>query len=360
MTLPFPRRPRRSAASLFGFAFAPFLAAAAPANPPGNGRAHAPATWRRSPASETCDDADHEARAASPPARRGDRGRSSPNVKLTVEARTTHGPWRMRLTNDGDVPVRIVADARLLSLEVTPRSARKAVRCELPEDMRPDDDLAGTLVLPPKRSYAETFEPRLLCFTAAQREALVPGAIVVAHLGWTKPSARPPFEVSPIDGVEPMSAPMRLVSAPAIAVPDEPTAAPASLERPGMPGDPDPPKLRLMASPAIDAMSPSGIEVTVHLHNDGARPVVVRFRPENLGFDVTSARGIERCAWPMQPTAAMRSLFATVSPHGSTEILGIAGRLLQWPRLRPCGPLGGATLPRHAESIRRGHRSADV
>ena len=40
-----------------------------------------------------------------------------PNVTLEIEASSPRGPWRMRVTNQGDVPVTIVADARLLALD---------------------------------------------------------------------------------------------------------------------------------------------------------------------------------------------------------------------------------------------------
>src|SRR3974390_2033156 len=45
----------------------------------------------------------------------------APNVKLELETPTTRGPWTVRIVNAGEVPVRIVADARLLALDVVPR-----------------------------------------------------------------------------------------------------------------------------------------------------------------------------------------------------------------------------------------------
>ena len=89
----------------------------------------------------------------------------------------------MRVTNDGSVPVRIVADARFLSLELTRRGEKRAERCELPVAMRPDDWTDRSLVLPAGRAYVETFEPRLYCFTGNAPKALGPTSIVVGHLG---------------------------------------------------------------------------------------------------------------------------------------------------------------------------------
>jgi len=249
----------------------------------------------------------------------------APDVHLAIAAPTTRGPWTMRVTNDGSIPVRIVADARALWLEVTPRSARKATRCELPGDMRPGDDLQQPLVLPPGRSYAESFEPRLYCFGRAQVDALAPGAIVVAHLGWPGKADKPPFSVSPIDGVEPRVAPMRAIAAPAIALPDEPTAVPAPSPPPLLDADAYPPKLDVTAPTAIDAPSATGLSIPVTLHNDGTRTVIVRFRPETLAFEVTGATGVENCAWPALPSAPMRELFLRLPPKGtSTQAVTLA------------------------------------
>jgi hypothetical protein len=240
-----------------------------------------------------------------------------PQVHLSIDAPAAAGPWTMRVTNAGEVPVRIVADARLLTLDVTPRGASKPVRCELPADMRPGDDLERPLVLPPKRSYVETFEPRLYCFGAKKLDALAPQAIVAAHLGWPGRGERPPFEVSPIDGVEPALAPLRAIDAAPIALPDEPTAAPA----PTLPHrDPDPPRLSLTGSVAVDAESVAGTAVVVTVRNEGSRAAVVRFQPATLGFDVSGEKGVERCGWPTLPSAPTREQFMTVRPGAEASL----------------------------------------
>jgi hypothetical protein len=222
------------------------------------------------------------------------------------------------MTNDGSVPVRVVADARLLGLDVTPRGARKAERCELPPDMRPGDDLDRGLVLPPGRAYVESFEPRLYCF-GKKLEALAPGAIVVAHLGWTKRGTSAPFELSPIDGVEPQVAPRKALDAPPVALPDEPTppVVPAPVRQDaGL----DEPRLSLRSTAAVEAEAPNDIELAVTLSNEGTRPVIVRFRPEALAFDVTGPAGAEHCAWPKLPTAPIRELFTTLASKGTTTL----------------------------------------
>jgi hypothetical protein len=239
-------------------------------------------------------------------------------VRLSLDAPTPRGEWTIRMTNDGSVPVRVVADGRLLGLDVTPRGARKPERCELPPDMRPGDDLDRGLVLPPGRAYVETFEPRLYCF-GKKLEALAPGAVVVAHLGWTKRGTNAPFELSPIDGVEPQVAPRKALDAPPVALPDEPTppVVPAPLRQDaGL----DAPRLSLRSSGAVEAEAPNDIELAVTLSNEGTRPVIVRFRPEAFAFDVTGPAGAEHCAWPRLPTAPTRELFTTLASKGTTTL----------------------------------------
>src|SRR5579863_8450192 len=76
--------------------------------------------------------------------------RPRPEVSLAIEAPSARGTWTMRITNDGDVPVNVAADARLLRLEVAERSAHKPAWCELPAEMRPSDPTERALVVPPK------------------------------------------------------------------------------------------------------------------------------------------------------------------------------------------------------------------
>ena len=243
----------------------------------------------------------------------------SPNLRLTLEAPTTRGRWKMRVVNDGEIPVRVVADARLLNLDVTPRGARSPVRCELPADMRSTSDLERALIVPAKRAYAEDFEPRLYCF-GTKLDALAPGAVVVAHLGYaTGGKAKPPFASSPIEGVEPEVAPLKSIDAAPIALPDEPSPWTATPPAP-QGADLDLPRLTIRGSAAVDAMTPHEIEIPITLRNESLRTVVVRFRPEVLGFDVTAQNGVDRCSWPTLPAAPLREMFTTLGPKASETI----------------------------------------
>ncbi|HEX8794794.1 MAG TPA: hypothetical protein VF765_27800 [Polyangiaceae bacterium] len=248
-----------------------------------------------------------------------------PDVKLLLDAPTTHGPWTMHVVNDGDIPVRLVADARMLALEVTPRGARKPVRCQLPADMRPADDSERAVVLPPKRSYSESFEPRLYCFGERELDALTATSIVVARLGWPeRAGAHGPYAVSGIEGVEPEVAPLAAIESPPVSLPDEPTPMPAD-EAARAPDDPDPVHLSLRASRAVDAESPENLGVTVTVHNDGRRAVRLRFRPETLGFEVTSNSGVQRCGWPTSPSAPAREYFTTLAAGASESLTVLLG-----------------------------------
>jgi hypothetical protein len=258
--------------------------------------------------------------AATAKAAKADEAPPGANVTLAIEATTPRGPWRMRVTNDGDVPVTLVADAHLLALDVTPRSSRKTEHCELPGDMRPQDDLARPLVLPPHRSYAERFEPRLYCLEGARLDALAPGSIVTATLGWAGKGTRPPLVIAPIEGVEPRVAAAKSIKSAAIALPDEPTPVPV-LRRDEAPiGTRLETNLSLETGRSVDAASRSDIVIPVTIANRGARAVIVRFRPETLVFDVVGPTGAAHCAWPTLPSAANRDLFTTLAPGASTSL----------------------------------------
>jgi hypothetical protein len=248
--------------------------------------------------------------------------RPESDVKLSLSAPTTRGTWTMRVTNGGDVPVRVAADARVLELDVTARGARTPMRCALPEDMRPENgDLERPLVLPPGRSYLESFEARLYCFGAAKGASLAPGSIVVARLGWggKHPSS---FEVAPIDGVEPRIAAQGTLEALPIVLPDEPTAgSPSARAASGAPAeDQDVPKLAVVAGRWVDVESASSVEIPVSLRNDGTHAVVVRFRPEVLRFDVVGPGGADHCTWPAQMGAPSREQFTTLGPGATTTL----------------------------------------
>ena len=242
----------------------------------------------------------------------------APTMVLAVEAPTLVGPWTMRVTNEGEVPVSLAADARFLTIDVTPRGARGPTRCELPPDMRPQSELDRALVVPPKRSYVESFEPRMYCFGAAG-DAIAGGSIVVAHLGWAGLGTKPPHAVWPVDGVEPELAPVGELSSAPIALPD--AASPTLIGDAPATG----PRLVLRAATAIDASSATNIDIPLTLRNEGSTPVTVRFRPETIAFEARGPAGAVDCPWPTPSTAPMRQLFSTVPSRGEITLHVLLG-----------------------------------
>ncbi len=239
------------------------------------------------------------------------------DVVLSLEAPTTRGAWVLRIMNNGEVPVRVTADARLLSLDVTPPSAPKPRHCEIPEDMRPSDPLERSLVVPPKRAYAETFEPRLYCFDGKNLDALSSGSIVVAHLGPSRTGDDSFAAASAIDGVMPQVSDRRVLESPAIRLPDEalkPATTPTDITS-------DAAALSLSAAETVDASTSDLVEIPLTLRNGGSRPLVVRFRPELLRFDLVRASAEEHCAWPALPATPLPESFTTLRPKTGTAEL---------------------------------------
>ncbi len=291
--------------------------------------------------------------------------RPAPNVKLTIVAPSTRRLWAMHVENLEAVPVRLVADAHLLSFDVMAPGKEQPVHCILPRDMRPADDEDRVLVIPPKRSYGETFDPRLYCFGVHETPALTAGATVVAHLGWAAASGhRSQLHVlSPIEGVSPevgsarelvsdtFTIPADTVAAPAAPVasstPPLPDAAPGALgdtprppgalgDTPKPPGAPDDgpkaapsspgeitvntaPKLVLELPARVDVQRPDELNVVVRLANEDTHPVTLLFRSEVVGFVAFSAGNATHCRWPSQSDSPIRELYTTLRPREKTS-----------------------------------------
>jgi hypothetical protein len=241
---------------------------------------------------------------------------AAPPVAFTLTAPSARGPWTMHLANTSDEPMTVVADPRLLVIDVIPRGAQQPVRCELPWVMRPVDDLQRAMVLPPGGTYDETFEPRLFCF--ASLGALAAESIVVARLGW--PGARRgPSVVWPVASGPGSPKPLRSLTAPPVRLPDEPVPPPSTPTTLTPSGDLTP-RLSLLSPASIDAPSSEDLVLPITLRNEGSSPVIVRFRPESLGFDVSAPGVFEHCAWPVPAAAATRELFTTLPPNGSETL----------------------------------------
>ncbi|WP_437870069.1 hypothetical protein [Sorangium sp. So ce363] len=118
-------------------------------------------------------------------------------ARLWLIAPSPHGPWTLRIDNEGERPMRIPADVRLLRLEVDTlnKRAKKTVRCAAPAGLKPSGfPERRALLLAPGQSYMEHFDPRLLCF-GKDEAALAGGSVVRTWYGWGPPpkwSKKPP------------------------------------------------------------------------------------------------------------------------------------------------------------------------
>lgn len=301
-------------------------------------------------------------------------------ARLWVIATDPQGPWTMRVDNHGEIPLRIPADSRLLSLEVTPPGG-KTTKCRAPKRMRATTfPESRALVLEPGHSYVEVFDPRMLCF-GKDGAALRGGAQVKARYGWDTGPAwarkgdKAPFVAAGIDYPATHKS-LKNLTAPTIRL---------SYARPGPPPKPEPifkepgnakldPKAALVASrkmePAAkkgetegadaavepadeqakgqkkpahtdanrprlevdvsrfaDASSQSTIAVTVKAINDGRRDMLAALRPRMVSFEVVGPlledvqRPDPRTECPIKEAryAAPREMFKRYKPNESVS-----------------------------------------
>lgn len=182
----------------------------------------------------------------------------APAVRLWMTASAPHGPWTMRIDNEGDKPLRIPADVRLLQFEIEPepyiaptepadsrpkkwakaKPPAKPAVCKIPAPLRPDGfPEKSALLLRPGESYVESFDPRLFCFGKDTAARLVGGAVVHTRFGWEtakKPawSAKKKPDTGPfvVEGTTfpPEVMPLRELTAPTMVLRFRPAKLPAS------------------------------------------------------------------------------------------------------------------------------------
>ena len=254
-----------------------------------------------------------------------------PHVRLTIDPLGGDHTWVLRIQNIDAVPLRLVADARLLSLDVTADKPHATTRhCTLPPEMRLTSDEEHTVIVPPRMSYVEAFDPRLYCFDARDDRALMSGGSVVGRFGFPtrrgKPS--PPYVVASADPDsagdrtpsaeivgEPLSLPGR--SEPSSKPPPAPPAPPATETASSSMGAPS------VSTPArMDATSLRELSLPVTVTNPTPRTMHLLLRPETIAIDATGPRGTTRCQWTVTP-APIAELFTTLAPHAgvTTEVL---------------------------------------
>jgi len=262
---------------------------------------------------------------------------------MRLVAPTPAGVWGLRIDNTSSHPVRLAADVRLLRLTITPPASEKRGRrkpratvCNGPIDfgLRNQFPAGRALILEPGFSYAERFDPRLICF-GAKAKHLVSGATVSATYGfrpkakWRRGAARPPFVVE-FHSKGDVRASQRRLAAPSLTLPGEVTseANAAALQGfpaphpglvppvlvipkestaatvPGAEGETKAPKaaaeprLTLTTSRHADAATKRDVRLSVQAHNAGPRPVLVALRARQLSFLVAGPDGTKDCRKP--------------------------------------------------------------
>lgn len=253
-----------------------------------------------------------------------------PKVDVTLTTTGATLGWSVRLTNAGSVPLRVVADARLLSFDIVPVGGGAAVRCALPADMVPSSDAARGLVLVPGRSTTESFDPRLYCFGAREAAALVPGAQVTPHYGFGGRGTGAPFVALPLapDGTDRSTLPasVRMLQGSAVTLP---AAAPAAVAAapPPAPLEADPVRLRVTLAERIDFDRIFERTLTVSVHNDGDRPVRTLLRPSTLGFTVTTPGGVVVRCGASTAVNPIAELLGVIGPRGRADVTVQPGAL---------------------------------
>lgn len=259
------------------------------------------------------------------------------SVSLKVTPGKDGGPWTLKIENTGELPVRIAADARLLSFELTPPAVTETdpkkktaktpavVRCILPDDARPSTDEGSDLVVPSKRSWSASFDPLFYCFGARERAALTAGTSVKARFGFGAPTqkaattANPPFAVTPVGAAVGKIGPAKFIESDTFALTETVSVTPPASAAPPASPDETSPGMSLTTSEALDASRGVELATTVTLHNNGDRPVTLLFRPDMLLFTVSSPAGNVSCGYPRQVGSPIRELFTTVGVKGRAD-----------------------------------------
>jgi hypothetical protein len=246
-----------------------------------------------------------------------------PNVALSLDAKAPDHGWIVKLTNGGTDAIRIVADPRLLSFDVT--NAGHDQHCTLPADMTPTTDTERTLVVPAGRSWSVEIDPALYCFTSAQTAALAPGATVSANFGFAAGAYRPPFAVTPISDAG--AQPARRISATVVTLAaafsslaslDAGATLPLDASITTNPVNAYPVKLKVSLPERLDVSRAFEQSVTVSITNEGDRPLHTLITPPTIGFAVELPSGrLVRCGADTA-VSAFAELVSTLAPHGRT------------------------------------------
>lgn len=274
-------------------------------------------------------------------------GLPDPPLVLSLAPGASGAPWKVKIENTGEVPVRLAADSRLLSLEVTPPAGSAAetalrkkgskstepivAKCELPADIRPTTDEGRELVVPGKRSFTMTIDPFFYCFGAKERGALVTGASVKARFGFPTPTPKTvkgkvqpptaPFVAAPVGAAVGKLGPVKAITSAAALLGEDvkvvPVPVPATPNATASTGNEG---IVVTTGETLDVSRGSEITVTVTLTNTSDRALTSLFRPEMIRFLVSGPNGSVSCGNPRTVASPIRELFGTIPVKGKTSI----------------------------------------
>jgi hypothetical protein len=248
-------------------------------------------------------------------------------VAMSVEAPSAAGPWILRVQNQGDAPMRIHADARLMHLLVAP-AGKGYTSCVLPSPLHEGD--GRELVLKPGETYREPFDPRLFCFGKVI-DQMGEGTSVTAFWGYKPDAARAkakkkqvaPFIVEPALAPAAFEPEKRLVSLTtwiprpaASSAQNKPNAAAAEAATPIN-------TARLVLDPVrlVDAPTLRDVKVSATVKNVGDRAALVHLRPDLLEFTVIRPGGkVAACGMKGLRRAPVRDFFHTIGPKGAETL----------------------------------------
>jgi hypothetical protein len=271
-------------------------------------------------------------------------------LTLDVAEKGPNMPWAVAIVNEGNEPVNLVADARLLWFEVVVPGKRQKVTCRLPDAQFPNAaESRLTVTLNPGEGVVEAFDPRLYCFAGSGQRALVPGAMVTPYFGWkeqgktvrqrgrraAKPEQKPfVAELAP----EPSEKDDTTRGAPAAADAGFTDESDGALKRiAGQPfalrseykewsstrlADDDklrehPGPLELKLTQGSDAQAERNATVSLALKNHSPDKQTVYFRRELVSFEVVGPEGIVTCDPQPDARAPDRQAFSTIRKNGA-------------------------------------------
>ncbi|WP_437601628.1 hypothetical protein [Sorangium sp. So ce590] len=292
-------------------------------------------------------------------------------ARVWLIAPSPRGPWTLRLDNDGERPMRIPADVRLLRFEIDTLNKRtkKTVRCAAPAGLKPSGfPERRALLLAPGQSYMEHFDPRLLCF-GKDAAALAGGSVVRAWYGWGPPpkwsrkAPSPPFAVESTDD-PPAFAPATGLAAPTVVLsydlpPKEAAAGdPDGVEPPSPAGEQAQPSADAAARPEADKTARPAGDKTAQVSADrpageAAAPRAPSPRdhgagsPGGLIVDANAPR-LELTSEPWSDAASPRSIVVRVSARNAGKrpmTVAVRPRMLQFYVAGPNGTTVCAASP---------------